>query len=66
MGYSPTDWDALPWHHQRMFLEGIRKEMDPEGEEGQDTGPETDGMEDDDAFGKALEGAKRRQAERGN
>lgn len=46
-----------------MFLEGFQKEADPDGEES-DYGPETDGMDDDDAFGKALQGAKRRQAER--
>ncbi len=63
MGYGPAEWDALPWHHQRMFLEGFQKEADPDGEES-DYGPETDGMDDDDAFGKALQGAKRRQAER--
>lgn len=48
-----------------MFLEGLKREADPEGEETQDIGPESDGMEDEDAFSKALEGSKRRQAERG-
>lgn len=37
-------------------------EADPEGEES--NGPETDGMEDDDAFGKALQGAKMRRQEK--
>jgi len=64
LGYSPADWDALPWHHQRMFLDGLHKELkDPDDDSG-DTGPETDGMENEDAFSKALAGAKRRTVER--
>lgn len=39
-------------------------EADPDGEESESYGPETDGMDDEDAFSKALSGAKRRQAER--
>lgn len=39
-------------------------EADPEGEESESYGPETDGMDDDDALSKALQGAKRRQAVR--
>jgi len=47
-----------------MFLDGLRKELeDPDNPSG-DTGPETDGMANEDAFDKALMGAKRRQAER--
>jgi hypothetical protein len=65
LGYNPDDWDALPWHHQRMFLEGLEQELrDPE-DSSEETGPETDGMDDEDAFGKALAGAKRRRVERG-
>lgn len=37
---------------------------DGEGDSGQNYGPETDGMEHEDAFDKALAGAKRRQSER--
>jgi hypothetical protein len=45
-----------------MFLEGLQQEADPDGEKPE--GPETDGMEDDDAFGQALHGAKMRRQER--
>jgi hypothetical protein len=24
--YTPAEWDALPWHHQRMFVEGMEQE----------------------------------------
>lgn len=63
LNYGPAEWDALPWHHQKMFLEGIQREADPDGEHGS-PGPETDGIANDDALDKALLGAKRRQARR--
>lgn len=66
LGYSPAEWDALPWHHQQLFIEGFEMEADDgeEGGSGHNYGPETDGMEHEDAFDKALSGAKRRHAER--
>jgi hypothetical protein len=45
-----------------MYLEGIAIEADPENN--QDNGPETDGVENEDAFDRALEGAKRRRIEK--
>jgi hypothetical protein len=47
-----------------MFLDGLRKELEDPDNPSEDTGPETDGMASEDAFDKALAGAKRRQAER--
>jgi hypothetical protein len=66
LGYGPADWDALPWHHQRMFLDGLTKELEDPENPSEPTGPETDGMANEDAFDKALMGAKRRRAERGD
>jgi hypothetical protein len=64
LGFSPAEWDALPWHHQRMFLEGLHKELDDPDNPTEGPGPETDGMAHEDAFDKALAGAKRRRVER--
>lgn len=47
-----------------MFLDGLQKELKDPDDDSQGTGPETDGMANDDAFDKALSGAKRRRAER--
>lgn len=47
-----------------MFLDGLHKELKDPEDDSPDTGPETDGMANEDAFSKALAGAKRRQAER--
>ncbi|AXH49412.1 hypothetical protein SEA_CROSBY_24 [Streptomyces phage Crosby] len=47
-----------------MFLDGLHTELKDPDDESQGTGPETDGMANEDAFDKALSGAKRRRAER--
>jgi hypothetical protein len=35
LGYSPREFDALPWHERRMFIEGLRFEF-----EGEDADPD--------------------------
>lgn len=26
LGLSPDEWDDLPWHHQRVYMEGFEQE----------------------------------------
>lgn len=34
LGFSRAEWEALPWHDQLMYLEGLQDEFyDPEQEE---------------------------------
>lgn len=47
-----------------MFLEGLHKELEDPDNPSEPTGPETDGMDNEDAFDRALMGAKRRRSER--
>ncbi|UTN91855.1 hypothetical protein SEA_STUFF_24 [Streptomyces phage Stuff] len=47
-----------------MFLDGLQTELKDPDDDSPGTGPETDGMANEDAFDKALSGAKRRRAER--
>ncbi len=31
LGFGPDEWDALPWHHKRMYLNGLNLEFgDPD------------------------------------
>lgn len=30
LGYSPEEWDHLPWWQARLYLEGMRMEFDPD------------------------------------
>lgn len=62
LNFTPQEWDALPWHYRRMYEEGLEEEFTEEG--ASDNGPEVDGIEHDDAFDKAMAGAKVRRAER--
>lgn len=62
LNLSPDEWDALPWHHQRLYLDGMQEEFSDE--EGSSDGPETDGIESPDALDIAMRGAKIRRAEK--
>lgn len=37
--FSPQEWDALPGHHQRMYIEGLIEEFVPKEQKGGGSGP---------------------------
>ncbi len=66
LGYSPAEWDDLPWHHQRMFIEGFEAEELLENSPSSQAAPGTpEAPEDFGALDALMKGAKTRRAGRG-
>lgn len=62
LNYSIDDWEALPWWHQRVYIDGLIKQADADsgGSESDDGRTIESGIEDFDPFDDAFPGAKKK------